>query len=262
MTTYQEVNEGLKAIIEYLNSIDNVWNKTRNLKLYDVSFHAGDIIDKYPLVKEEYNECDLFSWFCDDSYNQFTEWMQEEKIEDCRKYVGRTSSFYLTDMHCDTIGYVIDTLMTNIYGGYYQVDIDEDGNMIPFTDTEYYTESELIEEYQEGMEYVANGDFLKDIKKYFADAVKIADYIDDFMKNQIEYFTEYIECQNENLEYQAEQEQKREQAFVDKYSNAISDITADIETVMIQAGCNIADMSRIISKAMEQVNPAERRITA
>lgn len=262
MTTYQEVNNALKAIIDYLESIENVWNETRNLKLYDVSFHAGDIVDKYPLVKEEYNECDLFSWFCEDSYNQFTEWMQEEKIEDCRKYVGRTSSFYLTDMHCDTIGYVIDTLMTNIYGGYYQVDIDEDGNMIPFTDTEYYTESELIEEYQEGMEYVANGDFLKDIKKYFADAVKIAEYIDDFMKNQIECFTEYIEFQNEILEYQAEQEQKREQAFVEKYSKAISDITADIETVMIQAGCNIADMSRIISKAMEQVTPIEQEETA
>lgn len=260
MTTYQEVNEGLKAIIEYLNSIDNVWNKTRNLKLYDVSFHAGEIINKYPLVKEEYNECDLFSWFCDDSYNQFTEWMQEEKIEDCRKYVGRTSSFYLTDMHCDKIGYVIDNLMNTVYG--YNLDFDEDGNMIPFTDTDYYTEAELIAEYQEDMTYISSGDFLEDIKKYFADAVKIADYIDDFMKNQIEYFTEYIECQNENLEYQAEQEQKREQAFVDKYSNAISDITADIEAVMVQTGCNIADMSRIISKAMEQVNPTERRITA
>lgn len=262
MTTYQEVNNALKAIIEYLESIENVWNKTRILKLYDVSFHAGDIIDKYPLVKEEYNECDLFSWFCDDSYNQFTEWMQEEKIEDCRKYVGRTSSFYLTDMHCDTIGYVIDTLMTNIYGGYYQVDIDEDGNMIPFTDTEYYTETEQIDDYQESMEYIASGDFLNDIKKYFADAIQIADYIDDFMKNQIEYFTEYIECRNDDLEWQAEQEAEREQAFIDKYSKAIQDIKEDIEVVIMQTGCTIAEVRHIIGVAIENITPIEQEETA
>ena len=53
MKTYAEVNEGLKAVKDYLTSIEEVWNKTRNLKLYDVSFQAADIIEKYPLVKEE-----------------------------------------------------------------------------------------------------------------------------------------------------------------------------------------------------------------
>lgn len=251
--TYEMVNAGLNKVIEYLNSIDNVWNETRNLKLYDVSFQAGDIIDRYPLVKE--NKCDLFSWFCDDSYNQFTEWMQEEGLKDCRSYVGRTSSFYLTDMHCDKIGYVIDTLMNTIYG--YNLDFDEDGNMIPFTDTDYYTEEELINEYQEDMEYIADGDFLRDIKDYFSDAVRIADYIDDFMKNQIEYFTEYIEDINNNLEYEQDQEEKEEAAFIEKYGKAISGLTADIEKVVIETGCTIAEATRMIHKAMEQVKPLE-----
>lgn len=253
--TYEMVNAGLNKVIEYLNSIDNVWNETRNLKLYDVSFQAADIIDKYPLVKE--NRCDLFSDFCDTSYEQFTEWMQEEGLKDCRSYVGRTSSFYLTDMHCDTIGYVIDTLLTKIYGGYYQVDIDEAGMMIPFTDTEYFSESDQISDYQEGMEYIASGDFLKDVKNYFADAVKIAEYIDTFMEHQIENFTEYIECKNDDLEYQQEQEQQKEQAFIEKYGMAIGRLTADIEKVVIETGCTIAEASRMIHKAMEQVKPLE-----
>lgn len=255
--TYEMVNAGLKKVIEYLNSIDNVWNKSRNLKLYDVSFHAGDIIDRYPLVKQEYNASDLFSWYCDDEYYFFTEWMKEEKIDDCREYVGRTSSFYLTDMHCDKIGYVIDTLLTKIYGGYYQVDIDEAGMMIPFTDTEYFSESDQISDYQEGMEYIASGDFLKDVKNYFADAVKIAEYIDTFMEHQIENFTEYIECKNDDLEYQQEQEQQKEQAFIEKYGKAISGLTADIEKVVIETGCTIAEATRMIHKAMEQVKPLE-----
>jgi len=255
--TYEMVNAGLNKIIEYLNSIDNVWNTTRTLKLHDVSFQAGDIIDRYPLVKQNDNASDLFSDFCDMSYAQFIEWMKQEGLKDCRNYIGRTSSFYLTDMNCDTIGYVIDALLTQIYGGYYQVDIDEAGNMIPFSDTEDYTEAEQIMEYQEGMEYIADGDFLKDVKSYFSDAVKIADYIDDFMKNQIEYFTEYIECQNENLEYQAEQANKEEQAFMEKYGMAIGRLTADIEKVVIETGCTIAEATRIIHKAMEQVKPLE-----
>lgn len=260
MTTYQEVNNALKAIIDYLESIENVWNKTRNLKLYDVSFHAEEIIDKYPLVKEEYNECDLFSWFCEDSYNQFTEWMQEEKIEDCRKYVGRTSSFYLTDIHGRNIGETITELMENI--AVYSIDFDDNGMMIPFTATDYYTEAELIEEYQEDMTYISSGNFLNDIKKYLHDAVEIADYIDTFKKNQIAGFTEYIECENDDLEWQAEQEAEREQAFIDKYSKAIQDIKEDIEVVIMQTGCTIAEVRHIIGVAIENITPIEQEETA
>lgn len=260
MKTYAEVNEGLKAVKDYLTSIEEVWNKTRNLKLYNVSFQAAAIIEKYPLVKEEYSEYDLFSWFCENEYDNFTEWMKESNIEDCRNYIGRTSSFYLTDMHCDKIGYVIDTFLTNIYGGYYQVDIDEAGNMIPFTDTDNYTEADQIEDYQETMEYIASGEFLEDIKKELSDAVKIADYIDSFKKDQIELFTEYIECKNSDLEYEAEQEQKAEQAFIDTYGEVISNMTAVIENFISLTNCTITDAHKIITKAMEQVKVDDKAL--
>ena len=253
MTTYREVDAGLAKVIEYLNSIENVWNKIRTLKLHEVSYQASDIIDKYPLVKEEYKEDDLFMWFCEDEHDCFTEWMKENNIEDCRNYIGRTSAFYLTNINDKRIDYVIGNLIDNINNGFYSVDIDENGKMIHFTDTDYYTEQEQIEEYQADMEYFADGTFLDDVKKYLHDAVEIADYIDSFKKNQIANFTEYVECKNDDLEYQAEQDAKEEQAFMDKYIDAISDLTASIEEVIRTTGCTLADARRIVYKSFEGI---------
>ena len=256
MIGYAEVNEGLEQVVDYLNSIENVWSKARTLKLHEVSYQAADIIEEYPLVKDEYSECDLFNWFCEDEYRNFTEWMNEENIEDCREYIGRTSSFYLTNINDKRIDYVIGNLIDNINNGFYSVDIDENGKMIHFTDTDYYTEQEQIEEYQMDMEYFADGTFLDDVKKYLHDAVEIADYIDNFKKNQIAYFTEYIECKNDDLEYQAEQDAKEEKAFIDKYGQAIADMTQAIKEVIEKTGCTMSEANRIIGQAKEQVEIA------
>ena len=253
MTGYKEVNEGLKQVIDYLKSIEHVWNKTRTLKLYKVAFQASGIIDKYPLVKEEYDGNDLFYWYCELEYDTFTEWMKENNIEDCRKYIGRTSSFYLTDIQDKNIGYTINNLLDSIDGGYYSLDIDKNGEMIPFTDTDYYTEAEQLEEAQEYMEYFASGKFLQDVKEYLHDAVQIADYIDTFMENQIAGFTDYIEGKNDDLEYQAEQEAKEEKAFMDKYIDTISGLTADIEEMIKTTGCTLSEARRIVWKSFEGI---------
>lgn len=253
MITYEDVNAGLKEVIDYLNNIENVWNESRTLKFYDVAYQASDIIEKYPLVKAEYQEDDLFSWFCDSEYLCFEEWMKEDNITDCRHYIGRTSSFYLTGINDKRIDYVIGNLIDAINNGYYSVDIDENGKMIHFSDTDYYTEQEQIDEYQPDMEYFADGSFLDDVKKYMHDAVEIADYIDSFKKNQIQCFTEFIENRNDLLEYEAEQERAEEQAFIDKYAKVIIDTTAYIEDAIMKTGCTIGDARRIIGKSFEAI---------
>jgi hypothetical protein len=73
------------------------------------------------------------------------------------------------------------------------------------------------------------------------------------MENQIAGFTEYIECKNDDLEYQAEQEAKEEKAFMDKYLNAISDLTDSIEEVIRTTGCTLAEARRITRKAFEGI---------
>lgn len=249
MITYNDVNKGLAEVVEYLNSIEDVWNKTRTLKLYDVSYHAGEIIDKYPLVKAEYDNCDLFNMFCNNSYNDFESWLSEDGKTDCREYIGRTSSFYLTNIHDERIDYVLSNLIDCTTNGYYSVDFDDSCKMVHFTDTDYYTEAELIEEYQRDMEYFADGSFLKDVKEYMSDAIWIAKYIDDFMENQIDNFTEWIECLNSNIEYQAELEAEEEKTFTAKYAKAINDLTNAVEQVVKETGCTLSDLNRIMDKA-------------
>lgn len=252
MIGYTEVNKALDEVIAYLKEHENAWNETRTLKLHDVSYHGEEILDKYPLVKEEYKEYDLFNWFCEDEYNNFTEWMEENHIDDCRNYIGRTSSFYLTDLHDNSIGNVITELIEKVYN-YVGIDFSEDGHIEPFTATEYYTEAELIDEAQGEMRYIASGDFLKDTKKYLADAIEIADYIDTFKENQVANFEEYIQFKNELLEEAAEKEAEEEKTFTDKYFTAINNLTVDIERMIRQTGCTLADARRILSKSFEGI---------
>ena len=252
MIGYKEVNAGLAGVIEYMRSIENVWNTTRNLKLYDVSFHASEIIEKYPLVKQENNESDLFYNFCETQYDCFTEWIEEENIDKkTMVYIGRTSSFYLTDLHDENIGTVISDLLSRISYGY--IDIDIAGTMIPFTASEYYTEEEQIEEAQAEMNYIACGDFLKDVKEYMQDAVKLADYIDSFKEHQIEYFTEEIEYLNSEIEEERERQEQEEKAFTDRYAGVIDGLAENIKEVLNQTAGNTADMRRIVNKSVELV---------
>lgn len=252
MIGYDEVNKGLKEVADYLLSIENVWNKTRNLKLYDVSFHASEIADKYPLARDDRN--DLFYDFCQVEYDCFVEWMRENNLDQNKMvYIGRTSSFYMTDIHDDKIGNVITELLARIDGGYYSIDIDENGNMIHFSDTDYFTEQEQIENEQEYMEYIANGSFLVDVKKYLFDAVAIAGYIDSFKENQLAAFEEYVSCINDDLEYEREQEEKQEQEFCEKYAAAIKEVAATVKTIIDETACTIPEARHIVRNAMQTV---------
>ena len=252
MISYDEVNKALDNVIGYLRTNESIWNETRNLKLYDVSFQAADIIEKYPLVKQEYNDCDLFQWFCENSYDEFTEWLDESNIEDCRKYIGRTSSFYLTDLHDDCIGNVVSDLFSRVYSD--NIDFDKDGHMEHFCEWCDYTEADLLEEYQDDMHYIVDGCFFNDIEEYLHDAFLIAGYIDDFKENQIKYFTEYIEMRNEELEYVAQREAETEQAFITEYKTAINKLTEAIENIIRETGCTLSDARQILNRSFDNVS--------
>ena len=248
MITIDDAKKGIQAVIDFLKENESAWNESRNLKLYDVSWKCSDIIEKYPLVNNDETEREnMFYWFCEDSYEQFTEWMQEENITDCRKYIGRTSSFYLTDLHNDDISEVIEELIDDNYGWLSGIELTVDDNSIEI-------EIDDEDEAPASLDYLAN-DFIEDVKRDLSDAIRIAKYIDDFKEHQIEYFKEYIEGRNDILEYMAKEEAEKEQAFIDKYADAIKDITKAIENVIQTTGCTISEANRIIGKAMEQAKP-------
>jgi len=248
MITIDDAKNGVKQAIDYLKENEKAWNESRNLKLYDVSWKGADIIEKYPLVNADDAEREnAFIWFCEDSYEQFEEWMKEENIEDCRKYIGHSSSFYLTDLHNDDISEVIEELIDDNYGWLSGIELTVDDNSIEI-------EIDDEDEAPASLDYLAN-DFIEDVKRDLSDAIRIAKYIDDFKEHQIEYFKEYIEGRNDILEYMAKEEAEKEQAFIDKYADAIKDITKAIENVIQTTGCTISEANRIIGKAMEQAKP-------
>ena len=218
---YKNVNKALKNLVGYLKSIENVWGEMRNLKMYDAFFKAEEILDKYPLVKEEcvadrYGRVDpasdLFHWWCDMEYDSFMDWMKEEGIKDQRVYIGRTSSFYLTNIHDCRLDYVVAELIDEVCGGFDYIDIELSGDRIVMSKVGWgsYSEQDILDFAQDEMEYISRGYFLKDVKKFFQDAIKEADYIDSLKKDQVEIFENYISDRNDQLEYDREMEEKRQ----------------------------------------------------
>lgn len=209
--TYDDVNKAIQNVAMYMKSIENVWNEGRNLKLYDAFFNAEELLKKYPLVEAETTYYDAFYDFCDDAYNLgFKEEIDNGFIEDLRVYVGRTSTFYITDIHDsrNNMVNVIYSLLENINGNI-DFELNDDLTMKPLTWSDYYSESELIEEYQGDMEYLVK-EFIYDVKKYMKNAIELADYIDKYKENQLTYFDEFLANWNENILERIEAEKKAE----------------------------------------------------
>lgn len=207
--TYKDVNKALKNVLGYMYSIEDTWNKGRNLKLYEAFFAADTIVEKYPLVSENENANELFYQFCEDTYNYtFMQDIENGYIKDLRDYVGRTSTFYITSLHrCNgNKACLLDELFNAVCFST-GIDLNADGTMSPLTWSDYFTEEELIEDYQEDMEYIVTK-LIFDVKKYMNDAIKLAEYIDTFKKRQVSDFEEFISNENDNIEYQIEQEEK------------------------------------------------------
>ena len=206
--TYDDVNKAIKNVMGYMNSIENIWNKTRNLKLYDVFFNCEKIVSKYPLLKDSGR--DVFYDFCDIQYRSFEEEIENGYIEDRRVYIGRTSSFYITDLNDKTPVYVLYNLLNEVAGFniYDTFDFNDDLTVKPF-ESDYFTQEELLEQYGGDMEYLVK-EFIYDVKEFMNSAIELAKYLDDFQKNQIEYFEEYCEEEENYLQYEKEEEKKRE----------------------------------------------------
>ena len=209
--TYDDVNKAIKNVAMYLSSIENVWNEPRNLKLYDAFFKADELLKKYPLVEAQTNSYDAFHDFCEDAY---TYGLQDEfnngYLQDLRVYVRRTSTFYITDLYTihNDMTQVISALLV-VLNSHVDFDFNDDLTMKPLTWSDYYTEAELIEEYQGDMEYLVK-EFIYDVKKYMKDAIELAKYIDTYKENQVEYFDEWLSNENDRISWQNEENQKAE----------------------------------------------------
>lgn len=207
MTKLELANEQIRKVIGYLKQNEKYMDYM-DLKLHDVSFY--DFETDFPLCfKNDTNdEYSYFYLFCEDNYNMFVEDLAENfniNFEKMKVQLGRTSSFYLQNFYDKNI----DCLLENL--SYDDACMNftefENGKIKPYGE---YTEED--EEVQEELDYFID-DFYNSVVKRFKDIIIVYDYIEDFKKNQVEYFKEYLQSQEEELE----EEQKRQQEEI--YTN-------------------------------------------
>lgn len=184
---------------------------TRNLKLYDIAYNE-DLQEEFGLSDDQYNEA--FYWFCNDSFADFEEWMQEERIDNrVMQYIGRSSSFNLIPMN--------DIIQLDRYGNidfensicqYVWIDIGHNSNIDSLIDADGKISIEKVRQYlssvgndfycitvEEAAASLKGGivDLIENIVSAFEysleDVEKVHYYLKDFKENQVEYFREYLE---------------------------------------------------------------------
>ena len=213
-----KANEEIKKVADYLKEHEEAF-QSMNLKLYDAFYYFGsdEMKEEFPLVYENNNgrEYDDFYWFCEDNYDMFKEDLQESfgiDFSEMQNYIGRTSSFYLHDGNniCfDKYGNVdyntsIDWFISNLYGLEY---INLENGFIYLNEDDYEEEErELIEN---DLDYIIN-EFYNDVVNYCKDIVTVYEIIKNFKDNQVKYFKEYLECQEEILQEEKEGEERIE----------------------------------------------------
>ena len=189
MLTKTYARAELQKGIEYLWNNQYIWNEPRQLKPYK-AFHKACDLDK---VEEYYS-------FCEWSYFDFEELAKAKGVDlETMKYIGRTSTFYLTDL-CeygrnyytkgDIVRNALNNLLDEISGNlwydprtYLNYNIDKAGNIHITWIDEDYEETAIIDDLN---------NILKLTKEYLAEAKWIADYVDDFLEHSEEYFLESL----------------------------------------------------------------------
>lgn len=208
-------DEENKKLITWLNENIDAF-QMMDLKLHDASFYEYDKLDEeYPLVAKDYADArELFSpfcAFCESCYDQFTDWLAEEKIDwnKMQHQVGRTSSFYLHDegnfvcvsktayQNCVDIPRTLSCIMGEL--GYEYEDVE-------YLDNGLIDRESVVKKYPDGrlnLFYIASGQMLREAKEKLEDTIKVYQYIKDVKDNQVAYFKEWLDAQEDILEPKA-----------------------------------------------------------
>lgn len=198
--------------IELLVSHSDILTTPRNLKLYDIAYNR-ELEEKYNLSDEEYNN--FFNDFCEDNYEFFMEWLDEEEIDkSIMKYVGNTSTFYIAPESVEVtynnrLGYKeidIEYTLENTVGypDYVVTDngvIDYEKTVDHIEDIQNYYSFELayMEDLQDWVNWLKlnSTKIYNELKEELNSAKKLAEYLEDFKNKQVEYFDDFIDGQIE-----------------------------------------------------------------
>ena len=221
--TLKQAKQVLKDIFSYIDENRDALTEYTDLKLHDASFYFyRDMQNDFPLCYADDDKNSEYNYvyrFCESSFDQFTEDLQNDKIDFHKTvdYIGHTSKFYCYAGH-DTAKNMINDFLCD-----YCFTIEN--GRLSFSDC--YGLAETINDLERFIK-----DALTDFKEKTADAIEIYNYIKDFKENQIEYFKEFLEFYENELQEEKDAE--------------TAQINADAETAR-----NIADAYKIPAETMQ-----------
>lgn len=219
LTTAKRLIKVIEGTMSYYSKIARY--EQENLKLYDVSYHAEEMIEKY-YPNFTGSASDLFCDFCDTEYWSFEEYLNEEKL--VMNHIGRTSSFYFglkNDKRTDELFEMIEEsskerikwneIVQSEYDYLYVLDNINDNTKAKDIVKNYIEEHSnmndfdlmsVLQEIETGTEEFVDilTDEKYDLDNFQEDISKIRkayEWLDNYKTNQLKYFKEYLLFQNE-----------------------------------------------------------------
>ena len=184
----QSESDKLKEVFDRLTEYTT---KYYDLKLHQISAEAdNEDFDKY------------FDSFCEVNYQDFKDFIDSHDIE--TEQVGRTSSFtiktsYLKGVDCDDeFKYFVETLANKVCSdpdaSYELAEVND--ALLDHIETSiaegYLSESELDEDIEEILAAIP------DVEESIKDLKAVDEYIESFKKNQLSYWTDYVDMRKED----------------------------------------------------------------
>lgn len=186
-------NDKLKKCYEALMKVEGKWDNALDLKLHDITdtIVSDTAYGKLTLKLDYDSFIILFNDFCQSQYEFFNESCFEtlkkyNDFADISEYIGRTSKFYITDLHdrknaCTYLLYKFleDTTEIELLSEY-EIDVQKTLEWYEDNTTLCFDLLFVIND----LEAITN-DFIHDINYVY-------DYVKETKDKQVEYFTEYV----------------------------------------------------------------------
>lgn len=210
----REANKVLDWLEEFLKQ--DVFTGYTDLKLYDIyiykkpeEFVCVDILKR--MNSEIWDN--YFQEFCEREFNWLEDYCEDEYgkgFHECIKYIGRTSSFYVTSNMSFEVSDCFDETLCNIIAeefssNFYEFSefLNKEGRLDKGCIRQYFNNSdewynhETAEELVDVVDYIIN-ELKKDVLTETADAIDLWEHIATFKENQCTNFNEFLEYEYEN----------------------------------------------------------------
>ena len=195
------MSKSLKNVLsrKVINQLLKIEGVTKVFDLYDLKLHK--------VICQENCDDDNFYDFCHVSFNDYEE--VENMLYCTRKHIGRTSKFIITaddsaiESEVAHLSYTekIEELVNEFLDKYLTWELQIENLSITYFKNQVTFNFDFInniddeKDYEEYIEYFhrIEKDLMEYIEYNITNVLKVQEYINDFKKNQVEYFNDFLD---------------------------------------------------------------------